>query len=237
MPTTRGGLTPARLSKEGGAPFVDCMFNPAEYSISKSSNFSPGNAVGKTAPNKKFEQGQPRSLSLKLYFDTYQDGPEAEPVTKYTDTLFALMAVETHNNKEPPTVHFTWGEFTFKGFLKTLKVSFTMFALSGTPLRATADITIEEKVAEAVAAQTAARGWEGNSVRKTADGSITGMVAQFTGDPANYRAVATLNNIDNPLKIPNGAIIKIPSSVSASVSVSAPTPPSPPPPPTVPRRP
>jgi hypothetical protein len=223
MPVTRGGLTPARIGKEGGSPYVDCMFNPSEYAVNKTSSFSPGNAVGQTTANRKFEQGQPRTLTLKLYFDTYQDGPQAEPVTKYTDTLFNLMTVEANdaNQNEPPTVEFSWGEFKFKGFLKTVKVNFTLFAINGTPLRGVADITMEEKAAAAIAAQTAARGWEGNSVRKTADASITGMAAQFTGDASNYRVVAALNNIDNPLKIKNGAIIKIPTNVTASASAQA----------------
>jgi hypothetical protein len=213
------------------------MFNPAEYSISKSSSFSPGNNVGKTTTKNKFEQGQPRSLSLKLYFDTYQDGPDAEPVTKYTDTLFYLMSVEANDNKEPPTVEFSWGTFKFKGWLKSLRVNFTLFGIDGKPLRATADITMDEKPGDAPKAETAARAWEGASIRKTADGSITGMAAQFTGDPANYRVVAAVNNIDNPLKVKNGAIIKVPTSISVSASVSAPPPPPPPAPPSVPRRP
>lgn len=237
MAKTRGGLVPATIGKAGGSPKVDCMFNPSEYKIQKSNSYSPGNNVGKSTPDKKFQQGQPATLTLKLYFDTYQDGPDAEPVTKYTDTLFALMTIEAGNGKEPPDVEFKWGTFTFKGRITQLGVNFTLFDYSGTPLRATADLTLTEKPGPAIAAQTAARGWEGQTVRKTADASIVGIAAKFSGSPANYRTIADLNNIDNPNKIPNGATIKVPTSPPAPPPPPPPNPPAPPTAPPVPQPP
>lgn len=222
MPTTRGGLAPARVSKDGGSPYVDCMFNPSEYSLSKTNSMSTGNATGTTTPDRRFQQGQPRSMTLKLYFDTYQDGPAADPVTKYTDTLFYLMSVEANDNKEPPTVEFKWGTFIFKGWIQSLKVNFTLFDIHGSPVRATADITMTEKPGDA---PTPGSNWTGTTVRKTADSSVIGVVAQFT-DPSNYRAVAAANNIDNPLKVKNGTVVKISADISIPPPPPIPAPPS-----------
>jgi hypothetical protein len=238
MAKTRGGLVPATIGKVGGSPKVDCMFNPSEYKLSKSNSYSAGNKVGKTNADKKFEQGQARQLTLKLYFDTYQDGPDAEPVTKYTDTLFALMTVEAGDGKAPPDVEFKWGTFSFKGHMLSVNVNFTLFDFAGTPLRATADLTLDEKPGNVVQAQTAGRGWEGQTVRKTADASIVGVAAKFTGNPANYRTVAEANNIDNPNKIPNGTTLKVPTNTPPPPPPPPPPgPPAPPAPPSVPRRP
>jgi hypothetical protein len=236
MALTRGGLQAGHISKMGGgAPKVDFMFNPAEYTITKQNNYSPGNEVGRSSPDNKFHQGSPRTMNVKLYFDTYQDGPSAESVDKYVSALFKLMEVEEGDQDPPapPFVEFKWGTLTFKARLTNLSVSYTLFMPDGTPVRATATVTLAEKVDEKVVLQTAGRAWEGRTVRKTADGSIIGMAAKFTSDPANYRVIAAVNNIENPLKVKNGITIQIPPPVLPA----PPAPPAIPPPPPLPLKP
>jgi len=216
MAVTRSGLAPASIYKDGGSPRVDCMFNPAEYSLTKANNYSPGTDVGQTTARRQFKSGDPRSLSVKLFFDTYQDGPAAEPVTKYTDNLFAMMTVEAGGtNREPPDIIFKWGTFEFKGRLTNVQLQFTLFNKEGTPLRATATISMIERPDVIIAAQTASRAWEGRTEMIDASKSLATIAASATGDANNWRAIAEVNNIEDPKKLKSGAVVKVATSKPA----------------------
>jgi len=50
---------------------VDCLFNPTEYSFSKSNTWSPNGTPSRDLPVVNFQSGGQMSLSVSLLFDTY----------------------------------------------------------------------------------------------------------------------------------------------------------------------
>jgi len=66
------------------------LFNPKEFSIQKTVQWEPHKAPGLNLPEQEFTSGNPRVLSVELFFDTYE---EKKSVHEYTDKLqnYALV--------------------------------------------------------------------------------------------------------------------------------------------------
>ncbi len=219
MVLTRGGLKPAKITKEGGAdPTINFMFNPTEYSISKTNDYSPGNKVAKDTPETKFQQGHPVELSLTIWFDTYNDGYDAEDVRKYTDPLYKLMEVDPAKHA-PPIMEFWWADtMILRGVITSLRQKFTLFKHDGTPVRTSVDLSIKQKVKDDGStdddsfslATAAGKPWPQKVVTKTADASLWSIAAKVTGNPDFWKNIAEASNIEDPLKIKNGTSIQVP---------------------------
>jgi hypothetical protein len=83
MPRTRGNLEAATIyevdengdPKQGGQS-VSCMFNPYEYTVSKTNTFSEESANDSNTPHAELSNSGPQTLKLKLTFDTYETGED-----------------------------------------------------------------------------------------------------------------------------------------------------------------
>jgi hypothetical protein len=110
--------TKAQLQIEGSAPF-DVLFNPTEYSISKSNEWKYEKVTGTAFTPPQFGGGNPRELTLNLLLDASLLG-KTQHVRGVTDDLFRMMEVPGgsaggSSRAAPPFITFTWGsETTFK---------------------------------------------------------------------------------------------------------------------------
>src|SRR5215831_6478605 len=138
MGTTRSGLTAARIVNTNNQQAVDFMFNPSDYTIAKTNTYKKENKTGQDSPDIKFENGAARTInSLKLIFDTYQDGADADDVRSYIKPLADMMKVVSGSNPpSPPIVQFEWGSLSFKAVIESLTQVFKLFKADGTPVRA-----------------------------------------------------------------------------------------------------
>jgi nucleoid-associated protein YgaU len=208
----------ARLKPEKGDP-IECMFNPAELTISKSNSWQGAEAKGKNAPELKFQAGQSATLTLTLTFDTTGTGT---PVTDYTDKLLALMKVNpavpgadrSRNKARPPWVEFEWGKTkSFKCIVERLQLKFTYFASDGMPLRAKADVNLKQFHDEDVlplqnpTSSTPSL----HTVHQLRPGETLDRVsAMHYGDATRWRLIAEANGILDPLRLPQGTTLAIP---------------------------
>src|SRR2546428_5124874 len=103
------------------------LFNPKEYSVSKSVQWEPHKVPGLDLPEQEFTSGNPAVLSVELFFDTYE---EKKGVHEHTDKLKVLAEVDADKHR-PPLVMFSWGQMKFKGVVETLSLRYTMFLSSG----------------------------------------------------------------------------------------------------------
>lgn len=222
MPTTKGGLVPARLINLKTNDTVHFMFNPAELTITKANDWGPADGKGDSGKGKNipiivFKKGGAQRLKLQLFFDTYE---QKEDVRKaYTNLIWKMMMIDesTVNNKsqkgEPPKVEFKWGEISFIGIIKDISQKFTMFLEDGTPVRTTVDISLEQ-VTDEYSYPSQRPGDPPPSTRDaviaTLGARLDAIAAEKTGNAANYRQVAEANNIDNPKKIAPGTNLTIP---------------------------
>ena len=242
-PTTRSGLVAAQLI--GGGKTVSFMFNPDKLTIGKTNTFNPGTNTGKTTEDKKFKNGTNQTLKFMMWFDTYMDGTDAVDVRTYTDVVFGMMGLDPNSGSapSPPVVEFKWNTFSFHGMILSITQVFELFKYNGMPVRASLDVSMEEWPPSQVVGPTFANPDDlsetqlaskmtgmgmiplpkiDKTVTMTASMTLSAVAATETANPAVWRNIASTNNIEDPLHVPNGTPINIPASNPP------PTPPAPP---------
>ena len=150
---TKGGLTPGKIIDLNDNAEVNFMFNPFEYTLSKSTSWNKTDQPGDNVPETTYKSGSPTTLSMTLYFDTLDTRTESGTYTSVRDhtlNLWKMMMIdETDENtesgkSEPPIVAFEWGEMYFKSVIKSITEKLTLFSETGTPLRAEISLSLEQ---------------------------------------------------------------------------------------------
>ncbi len=119
---------------------IEVLFNPAEYSIEKSNQFQSTPIVGLATPLTQFISGNARTLTMDLFFDTYEKGTD---VRDHTKKVFSLLEIDSELHA-PPLCQFVWGSIVLKATIEKISSKFTMFLGDGTPVRATLNVTFKE---------------------------------------------------------------------------------------------
>lgn len=220
------GFEHAKLVIEGQeSDPIECWFNPKEYSIAKQNTWNVKPVVGAGLPNIQFGGGQPRKLILDLLFDSTDSG--SLDVADVTKQLFLAMEVDKKfaghgkNSARPPMITFTWGSVvTFKAYCDSLSIQFTLFDIDGTPLRASAKISLiqADKALDGSSGKGSAKGQNpttraraGLGSHTVRDGdSLASIAWEHYRDPTRWRAIAHENGIDDPLHLRRGSVLAIP---------------------------
>lgn len=217
MANTKGGLKPAKLIKivnDKEVETIPCMFNPFEYTLTKQNQWEDKAAKGKNTGKASFVKGGPQSLKLTLHFDTLDKGTDIRIIT---DKLWKLMLVEDKktNQKskkgEPAEVAFEWGRLYFRAVLTNMTQKFTLFKADGTPVRCTVDITLDQLIDREDVRTGAAElaNAEPEELTAVAGNRIDNIAASSSSsDASDHRKIAEKNNIDNPLNIPPGTVLR-----------------------------
>src|SRR5215471_16641709 len=110
-------ITPA------GQSAFNVLFNPTQYSLAKANQIAEAPIPGLEAPILQYVHGNTRTLTMELFFDTYE---EQQDVTEYTDDIYGLLEIdpETH---VPPICDISWGTFSFRGVLDRCSGQFKLF--------------------------------------------------------------------------------------------------------------
>ncbi len=220
---TPAQYTKAQLQIDGESPF-DVLFNPTEFSISKSNEWKYEKVTGTTFTPPKFGGGNPRELTLNLLLDASLLG-KTQHVRGITDSLFKMMEVPGGSSggsstAAPPFITFTWGsETTFKSVCTSLTVAYKLFRPNGDPIRADVKMTLKQAEAASTASSTGAnrgqnpttRANAGHGVHRVKDGdSLPSIAYEAYGDATAWRAIADANGIDNPLHLRSGRALSLP---------------------------
>ncbi|MCA9922397.1 MAG: LysM peptidoglycan-binding domain-containing protein [Anaerolineales bacterium] len=219
MSTTRGDLVPAEIyeTDEGGKAkvgvVIPCMFNPFEYTVSKTNSYAEDPKNKSNAPQMNFKKAGAQTLKLSLTFDTFEAG---EDVSKTTRKLWKLMQpkeVKGKDKKEPPRAAFKWGAFRFAAVITNMTQKFTLFTKDGLPVRAKVDITFtQHDDVEDYEGQNPTSG--GGPIMRTwavvKGDRLDNISAEVYGDATKWRQIAEYNNLDNPLALQTGTQLIIP---------------------------
>lgn len=212
------GPTKAWIEPEVGER-IDCLFNPAEFTLVKANTWNAAKPKGKNTPALTFQQGQSGTMTMTLTLDTTDTG---EPVTTHTAALLTLMRVDTslretdrrRNEARPPWVRFHWGNFTsFKAVIERLNLRYTYFSYKGIALRAKVDISLkqfEDEENEQGQNPTSGTPAPERMHRVQPGETIDRITAEHLGDPTRWRIVAEANRITDPHALRPGQIIVIP---------------------------
>jgi hypothetical protein len=213
-----GELVKATITNLDTDESVEVMFNPTEYSFSKSNNWETPRKKGANVPPLEFNGGNPTDLKVQLLFDTYESGEDVRK--KYTNALWNLAMVNKQKTDpktkkgQPPKCEFRWGAmWSFKAVVAQINQKFTLFLPDGTPVRATLDVTFRQIEDEGLYPKQnpTSGGVPGHRTHTMKEGETLDWIAsQEYGAAAYWRYIAEINGIDNPFHLKPGTVLQLP---------------------------
>ena len=222
-PSYPDGFKKAELEIDGGET-ITVLFNPTEYTITKTNTWNFKEVQGSSLPPPEFGGGQPRQISLSLLLDNAVL-EESQSVLQITQKLFKMMEVADGQpaagaRAAPPYITFRWGAVdTFKAVCTSLTCTYQLFEPNGDPIRA--DIKLDLKQAEPASTASAnsanlgtnpttrSAGDAGVHLVKDGD-SLPSIAYRAYGDATRWRRIAEANDIDDPLRLRRGTPLTVP---------------------------
>jgi nucleoid-associated protein YgaU len=194
---------------------IVAMFNPKSLGITRSVQWQRQKAAKRDSPELQFTTAQPATLTVDLFFDTYDTASAAKrSVYEHTSKLLELTIVRGDKHR-PPVCQLKWGEqgVIFQGVLQQLDQQYTMFLENGVPVRATAKCTFMQWRSNAkdlkkqnLMSADVVKVW----VVKRGQ-TLASIAAQEYLDPRRWREIAAANDIDDPLALAPGATLLLPA--------------------------
>ena len=203
---------------------VPCMFNPEQLTVEKSNHYAAVNIPGLSTPVFQFVRGEARTVTMDLFFDTYEEGLDVRIFTdritgwdagsmfsKLPDIAKGLMDIDSDLHA-PPICLFIWGAFIFQCFIERATKRFTMFLPLGIPVRATVTVTLKEyREVDIQVKELNLQSSDLTKKRVVQEGdSLWSIAAKEYGDPADWRLIADANRIANPRRLETGRELLIP---------------------------
>lgn len=224
---TGGQLAKAILNVVDGDPKtlkLTFMYNPAELTTAKSANWNrPQQKGAGSAGRPQFTGAGPQTVQMEIWFDAW-DAVDAN-VSRSVMTLFEwTKPTPTSIAKKlprPPVLGFQWGTnlilADLKFFLKTVNAKYVLFKPDGTPVRASATISLEEVPEDPPRKQNPSSG--SRESRRShlvgAGDSLHSVAYREYGDASLWRGIAAFNEIDDPLRVAAGTRLLVPTADEA----------------------
>jgi hypothetical protein len=212
------------------------QFNPGEMTFEKSARYGEVAIPGLDAPLQQFVRNDGERLTLELFFDSTEKGmgASARSVTEDTDKVYRLIRMDGGSHA-PAVVTFSWNRsfpgskitfpqsssgpggdlsrYSFTGVVQNIRQRFTLFSSEGVPLRATVSLTLIEfrpldlQLRElGLASPDRAHG----HVLAAAE-TLSGVAAEYYGQPHAWRDIALANGLLDPRRLPVGRQISVPA--------------------------
>jgi Contractile injection system tube protein len=204
---------------------INFKFNPQQYSVSKDGNWKDHASMAAVAAGPRQWLGtNPKTLSLELLLDE-SDNPGTS-VTKDAELLFSCCSVSMESlltsfiGQAPsaPFVLFGWGSSEpMVATVSSVNVTYTMFHPDGTPYRAKVNISLKEYGTKTPGQNPTS----GSTTRTrtcvvTAGDSLPLIAYREYRRPGYWRAIAEVNDIEDPLRIPIGTTLLLPDPIEAA---------------------
>jgi LysM repeat protein len=235
------GLAKAQLIDTVSQVAYPVMYNPEELKLEQGNTFAEVGIPGLNNPPLQYVRGKSRTLSMELFFDSYESGHDVRdfttPIVRLLDKLPQTLG--------PPVLLFSMGRLQFECVLVDAAQRFTMFTRDGTPARCTMSVRLQEYVRVDIeiqrglffgsptlsaAANAVGRTAVGRAVVNAVRGAIgsvtvhvvipgdtlSGLAGAYLGDPTLWRDIARANGITDPLNIPAGTSLVIPTSAATA---------------------
>jgi len=190
-------------------PVIPLKFNPTEYQIQKSNNFSEIPIPGLESPPLQFVRGGCEKLVAELLADTSDTHEDVRE--KYTTRLRNLMRINPDLHA-PPIVRLIWDDQVFKGVIDSLNITFVLFTPDGVPLRAKLNMTLKEyRPVEIQVKEIPTNSPDVDKVHTLVRGETLADVSwKAYADPRLWREIARNNGIADPRHVEPGRTLSIP---------------------------
>lgn len=204
--------------KDNPALLAPFLFNPSEFSVERTNQYTEVSIPGLPSSNFQFVKGGARTLTMSLFFDTYEQKLD---VRVFTDAITGwesglvpikgLMDIDSDLHA-PPVCLFIWGAFIFQCIVTSVTKRFTMFLPEGIPVRATLTVTLKEyKEHEVQLKEISRQSTDRTKTWPVKQGdSLWSIAAKEYGDPGQWRAIAAENGIENPRVLSPGTELIVP---------------------------
>ena len=196
------------LDAPPGTPPLPVMFNPPKYSLSKTNQFAEIKIPGLASSVLQFVNGDAKSLSIELFFDTTDSGRDVRGFTAPIANLTEPDPV----TRAPPRLLLLWASLAFSCYLISVRQEFDFFDALGVPLRARLNVDFKghDTLGQLLAAPPLALVEQtSHYVAKLGD-TLQGIAAAVYQDPGQWRRIAQANGIDDPRSIPSGLNLQVP---------------------------
>jgi LysM repeat protein len=206
MALEKAFITPVAGNRAGQN--ITVLFNPTEYSIEKSNQFQRTAIPGTSTPVTQFVSGNTQTLTMDLFFDSYET---QEDVRNYTSQITSLLDIDPALHA-PPICEFRWASLNFKATVEQVNQKFTLFLDTGVPVRATLSVTFKEYKTLTEQLQGERRESSDRTKRVTVKQSdyLWLIANREYEDSSLWRPIATANKISNPRLLAVGNEIVIP---------------------------
>ncbi|MBB5872955.1 hypothetical protein F4553_006389 [Allocatelliglobosispora scoriae] len=198
---------------------IDCLINPETLVIRRLAGVRPaalpGAVVGAGADDTLLFTGGGRTeLVLDLLFDVDLLEPAHRPddVRALTGRLWRLAE---NGQGRPPLVRLVWGKsWNLPGVVVSIAERLDSIDTTGTPRRSWLRLKLVRSAEEppatpgrttSSAVEAVGNGSGGQGVR------FDLLAADALGDPTKWRELAEHNGIANPLSVPSGSVLGVPS--------------------------
>jgi nucleoid-associated protein YgaU len=114
----------------------------------------------------------------------------------------------------PPLVRLNWGSVvSFPGFITSVQAKYTLFSADGTPIRATCNVSMEEMPGDPLGQNPTSGALHAHTVHTVVAGDSLASIAYHEyGNPAMWRPLAAVNDIDDPIRLRVGVTLILPSA-------------------------
>ena len=199
------------------APKLTFPFNPKDYSITRSADWS-ANRAKSGVPEAQYNGPKPSQITVELFLDDTEPKEKGKPkLTEIVDQLLKACNptedTKSKNKPSAPFVIFQWGtNISFKGYLEQVAVKYTLFRSDGTPVRGTATLTIKELGEPPQGTNPTSGGEPGTTRHRVLAGDTLPSIAyREFGRAAAWRHIANANpSVDDPMRLRPGSVLLIP---------------------------
>lgn len=197
---------------------ITFMFNPTEYRISQTASISHSPSWSDPGGHIEYTGTSGLTVSMQLFFDDFASmkGDVTPKITK----LLSWQYPDKAKQVGPPFVKFEWGNKqleNFKGVITSINISYTVFNKTGTPIQAKVDLTLDGNIDPLPGKNPTSHATDMRRVHSVVEGETIAMIAfAELGQSTYWRAIAEVNNIDDPMRIRPGQFLLIPSAADAA---------------------
>lgn len=198
---------------------IDCLINPETLVVRRLAGVRPaalpGAMIGAGADDELLFTGGGRTeLVLDLLFDVELAEPANRPgdVRKLTSRLWQLAE---NGDRRPPLVRLVWGKtWNLPAVVVSVAERLDAIDANGNPRRSWLRLKLVRAAEEPAAQPT--RTDQSAVLAVGSGGGDTGvrfdlLAAEALGDPGRWRELAAHNNVADPLRVPAGAVLAVPS--------------------------
>jgi LysM repeat protein len=198
-----------------GSEEIECLFNPTDYTISKTNvwTYKPTNSLDMPPP--EFGGGMPQTYKLSLLLDSTVKRPNATNTKTVQELANSIMKAFHGGGSAPKFIGFSWGSVKLPDAAPvSLEIRYAMFKPNGEPTRAFVDMELaqaQDNTSATLGQNPTTRAVPGLRVHRVRDGdSLPSIAYEHYQDATQWRLIADANGVSDPLRLRRGTDLSIP---------------------------